>query len=129
VRTDRPRCIDGPYGLGDDVLRALQGLGGDWCCSDRVAAGAEAALRLAISRRAKVGLLVLAAPISHTTTSAGLKFYAPPGPSESNKVMVSKDQIAAVNMTRHDWDRHDCHPRVELPHHSRPPTDTARLDS
>jgi len=41
--------------------------------------------------------------ISQTTTSTGLKVYARLDPTEYSKVTVTKDQIAAVDITAHDW--------------------------
>ena len=41
--------------------------------------------------------------ISSTTTSTGLKVYARLDPTIYTKVKVTKDQIAAVNITGHDW--------------------------
>jgi hypothetical protein len=42
--------------------------------------------------------------IASTTTSTGLKVYARLDPTVyPTKVKVSKDQIAAVNITGHDW--------------------------
>jgi len=41
--------------------------------------------------------------ISQTTTSTGLKVYARLDPTVYTKIKVTKDEIAAVNITRHDW--------------------------
>ena len=41
--------------------------------------------------------------ISSTTTSTGLKVYARLDPTVYTKVKVTKDQIAAVNITGNDW--------------------------
>jgi len=41
--------------------------------------------------------------ISQTTTSTGLKVFARLDPTEYTKVKVTKDQIAAVNVTGHEW--------------------------
>lgn len=41
--------------------------------------------------------------IASTTTSAGLKVYARLNPTVYTKVKVTKEQIAAVNLTGHDW--------------------------
>ena len=41
--------------------------------------------------------------ISQTTTGTGLKVYARLDPTEYSKVTVTKDQIAAVDITAHDW--------------------------
>ena len=42
--------------------------------------------------------------IASTTTSTGAKLFAPLDPTVSpTKVKVPKDQIAAVNITGHDW--------------------------
>jgi Rhodopirellula transposase DDE domain len=41
--------------------------------------------------------------ISSTTTSTGLKVYARLDPTVYTKVTVTKDQIAAVNITAHEW--------------------------
>jgi hypothetical protein len=41
--------------------------------------------------------------ISQTATSTGLKVYARLDPTVYTKVKVTKDQIAAVNITGNDW--------------------------
>ena len=41
--------------------------------------------------------------ISSTTTNTGLKVYARLDPTVYAKIKVTKDQIAAVNVTPHDW--------------------------
>ena len=41
--------------------------------------------------------------ISSTATSTGLKVYARLDPTVYTKVKVTKDQIAAMNITGHDW--------------------------
>jgi len=41
--------------------------------------------------------------IASTTTSTGLKVYARMDPTVYSKIMVTKDQLAAVNITGNDW--------------------------